>query len=77
MTDPDDLQTEVIEERLRRGRPFPEPGFRGELRRNLLGRPTASRPAGLRQLIAGYAISATLLLIVAAAGLAGAGPLAA
>jgi hypothetical protein len=77
MTDPSDSHPDALEERLRRDRPVPHPGFRGALRRQLVGRPAASRPAGLRRLIAGYAVSASLLLTVAAVGLAGVGPLAA
>ena len=77
MTEPEDPQIRRLEERLERARPVPRPGFRGELRRHLVARRHVMRPAGLRRLIAAYSVSGLLLLAVAAAGLAGAGPLSA
>lgn len=70
--------------RLQALRPAPAPGFRGELRRKLLGAPRRERgregrrtPRAVRALAAAYVAAGTLLLAVAAAGLAGAGPFAA
>lgn len=57
--------------RLQARRPTPAAAFRGELRGALLGAP--ARPLALA---ASYAAAGALLLAVAAAGLAGAGPLA-
>lgn len=68
-------------ERLERNRPYPSPAFRGELRRSLLAdrtpraRARATGPASVRRLIAIYAGSGAALLLVAAVGVAGAGPL--
>ncbi len=65
--------------RLEAERPIPRAAFRGDLRRTLLAdagrRPAA--PPRLRLLIAGFASSGTVLLAIAAIGLAGVGPLAA
>jgi hypothetical protein len=73
-----DYETSDLEARLERARPVPHPAFRGELRRSLLAREEdTARPPALRRLIAGYAASGALLLLVGAAGLAGLGPLAA
>jgi hypothetical protein len=60
-------------------RPVPQPAFRGELGRRLLGQlePGRAQPRGLRMLITAYAGSGLCLLAVAAVGVAGAGPLAA
>lgn len=77
MTDPSRDEMREFEHMLERSRPGPRPTFRGDLRRRLLGSAAAARPAGLRRLIAGYAVSGLLLLAVAAAGLGGIGPLAA
>lgn len=93
MTDPRDIRSELGEdvpveerealarlaERLERQRPVPRAAFRGELRRRLFGTPTERqwRPANLRVLIAAYSGSGALLLLIAALGLAGAGPFAA
>jgi hypothetical protein len=65
-----------IADRLRAERPVPAPGYRGELRRRLIvgNRPPVA-PRRLRLLIAAYACSGTVLMAIAAIGLAGAGPL--
>jgi hypothetical protein len=71
---PDELI--ALAERLERERPVPGAGFRGELRRHLLfGTNARPRPARLRLLIAGYAGAGSLLLLAAAASVAGVGPL--
>jgi hypothetical protein len=71
----DDL--DPMAERLRSERPVPAAGFRGQLRRRLLlaarERPVA--PRRLRLLVAAYAGSGTVLMAIAAIGLAGVGPL--
>ena len=69
--------TQDVEQTLQRSRPVPHPAFRGELRRRLMDRPPAGKPVGLRGLIVAYGGSGALLLLVAAAGVAGIGPLAA
>jgi hypothetical protein len=71
---PDDL-TE-IEHRLAAERPVPRAAFRGELRRSLLRNRYVHRPRRLGLLVAVYGGSGALLLVVAAVGVAGAGPLA-
>ena len=63
-----------LAERLERERPVPSASFRGELRRRLVGG-QHTRPARLRLMIAGYAGSGSLLLLVGAASAAGIGPL--
>jgi hypothetical protein len=71
---PDELIS--LAERLERERPLPTTAFRGELRRRLLFDPSArARPARLRLLIAGYAGAGSVLLLAAAASVAGVGPL--
>jgi hypothetical protein len=60
---------------LERERPVPRPAFRGKLAREL--RPDSSSPYRVRRLIAAYAGSGVVLLLVVAIGLVGAGPLAA
>jgi hypothetical protein len=65
--------------RLEQERPVPPAGFRGALRRQLLeaaGR-QPSRPPHLGLRIAAYAGSGIALLVIAAFGVGGAGPLAA
>ncbi len=69
---PDELI--ALAARLQRERPVPSAGFRGQLRRRLIGG-QISRPARLRLLIAGYAGSGSLLLLAGAASAAGVGPL--
>ena len=70
------IDLKSIAQRLEADTPLPSPGFRGDLRRALLGsaQPLA-RPAGLRRLIALYGFSGALLLLAGAAGAAGVGPL--
>ena len=68
---------EDFEDRLLEERPRPTPAFRSEMRRRLLSGGARKRPAQLRALIFSYATGGTLLLAVAALGVAGAGPLAA
>lgn len=72
--DHDDLERRLLEQR-----PLPRPGFRSQLRSHLLakGQRRAARPARLRLLIAAYAGSGLALLLIAAVGVAGAGPLSA
>lgn len=77
MSDPHDRDTHEIEQMLQASRPVPHPGFRGELKRRLLAAGGLARPPRIRRLILAYAGSGALLLLVAAAGLAGAGPLSA
>lgn len=64
--------------RLREQVPRPAPGFRGELGRRLVRRENRDRglvaPRLARMLAACYVGSGLLLLAIAAAGLAGAGP---
>jgi hypothetical protein len=76
--DPAELDGLVrLAERLEDTRPTPSAAFRGDLRRRLLARaPMAGRPARLRLLVAAYGGSGVALLMVAAVGLAGAGPFA-
>jgi hypothetical protein len=68
-----------LADRLERDRPVPRAAFRGELRRRLFGTPGERqwRPANLRLHVVAYSSSGVLLLLVAAFGLAGAGPYAA
>ena len=68
-----------LAEDLRADRPFPRAPFRAELRahlRDLDRAQPAWQPRNLRRLVAAYAGSGFLLLVVAAIGVAGAGPLA-
>ena len=64
-----------FEDKLFDQRPRPTPAFRSEVRSRLLTG-AKNRPAQVRALIFSYAAGGTLLLAVAALGLAGAGPLA-
>jgi hypothetical protein len=69
----------AIAERLERERPVPAATFRGELRRSLQRgpRPEPALPrARARILVAAYGGCGTVLLAVAAVGVAGAGPFA-
>lgn len=69
-----------VADRLERERPVPAPGFRGELRRRLMqGRrsPGHISAPSLRAWVASYVGAGALCLVVAAAGLLGAGPFAA
>jgi hypothetical protein len=68
-----------IGERLSEARPVPRAGFRSELAvhlRQLDEQGPAWRPAHLGRLVAAYAGSGLILLLVTAIGLAGAGPFA-
>lgn len=66
----------LLAERLDRERPVPTAAFRGTLRRRLLtGGAAHPRPARLRLLITGYASAGSGLLLIAAASVAGIGPL--
>jgi hypothetical protein len=69
----------ALESRLRDERPLPHPGFRGMLRKRLVTDRGAAevRPGRLRVLITAYASGGLALLALAAAGVFGAGPLAA
>jgi hypothetical protein len=72
-------ELDQIARRLEEGRPTPRSAFRQELRRTLL-EATERRSARVRRprvLVAAYAWSGTVLLAVAALGIAGVGPLAA
>ncbi len=68
---------ELVGDRLQAGRPVPRAGFRAELHAHLLdlGLPV-NRPARLWAWVAAGAASGTGLLVLAALGVAGAGPLA-
>ena len=72
-------ELEEIAERLAADRPVPRPGFRAELRAHLhaleSSRRPEWRPQRLRLMIGAYAGSGLALLVVAALGVAGAGPL--
>ncbi len=57
-------------------RPVPTAGFRGALRRATLAQPARARPPRLRRRVAALVAGGTLLLLVAASGLTGRGPLA-
>lgn len=75
----EEQELEAIADRLRRGRPAPQPGFIVALRDRLqkTRRPRRRAPRGrVRLLIAAYAGSGAVLLAIAALGAAGAGPLA-
>ena len=69
---------DAIVERLGAERPIPRAGFRAELRSHLIdaSRERTPAPRRLRLLITAYAVSGAALLVVAATGVAGAGPLA-
>jgi hypothetical protein len=61
-------------------RPLPAPGFRGDLRRRMLasvGHRLVARPPHLRRRVVALVCAGAVLLLVAASGLAGRGPLAA
>jgi hypothetical protein len=69
----------ALAERLERQRPIPASGFRGAVRRRLLGgsRPRTSSPQRLRALVVAYAGSGFALLAIATLGVGGVGPLSA
>lgn len=75
----DQQSTLETERYLEASRPVPRAAFRGELRRSLLERSVspASAPRRLRLLVAAYAGAGTLLVAIAAIGVAGTGPFAA
>jgi hypothetical protein len=62
--------------RLDGARPLPAPAFRGRLRRHLVNQPPPFALGRLRLLIATYASSGAVLLVLGAIGAAGHGPLA-
>jgi hypothetical protein len=70
-----DRPIEDFADKLSDERPRPTPVFRNEVRSRLLAG-AKNRPARIRALIFSYAAGGTLLLAVAALGVAGAGPLA-
>jgi hypothetical protein len=69
----------LLADRLERGCPVPNAGFRGELRRLLLTAPRRSASPSVRWRLwaASYAGAGAVCLAVAAIGLAGGGPFAA
>lgn len=70
----DDLVS--LAQRLRAARPLPAAAFRGRLGRHLAGQPRRFAPARLRLLIATYAASGLVLLVLGAVGASGHGPFA-
>lgn len=75
----DPHRTDPTAERLHAERPVPRAGFRAELRARLLAaeRRYHAAPPRIRVLIGAYAGSGAALLLIAAVGVAGAGPFAA
>ena len=75
----EDEATREMAERLTRERPVPRAGYRAELRSQLLvsARRWEAAPPRLRRLIYVYAGSGGAMLAAVAAGVIGAGPLAA
>jgi hypothetical protein len=65
-----------IGDRLQAERPVPRAAFRAVLRKRLASAPASWRPRRLRLTVAAYLASGLVLLVVAALGLAGTGPLA-
>ena len=66
-----------LAERLERERPVHRPGYRSQLRRQILERSSTARVAGrLRVAIAAYSSGGLALLLAATFGVAGIGPLA-
>ena len=66
-----------LAERLERERPVPRPGYRSQLRRQILEQSSTARVAGrLRVAIAAYSSGGLALLAAATLGVAGIGPLA-
>jgi hypothetical protein len=68
-----------LERRLHEERPLPSPGFRSMLQNQLFsqGRSRETNPGRVRVLIAAYASGGLVLLLLAAVGVLGAGPLSA
>lgn len=66
-------------ERLREGRAVPRPAFRSELKARLVdldrSASTGWRPKRLKATVAAYGASGLVLMVIAAAGVAGTGPL--
>ncbi len=65
-----------LAERLHDARPVPSAAFRGELGRRLASQPPRLALSRLRLLIATYAASGLVLLVLGAVGAAGHGPFA-
>ena len=78
MTEMYEHESEPLERRLLEQRALPSAGFRSRLRTDLLAslNRRGVAPKRLRLLVAAYGGSGLVLLMVAALGLAGAGPLA-
>jgi hypothetical protein len=72
-----DSELQDIAARLEAERAVPHPAFRGDLKRRLLphGEPHVA-PPGLLRLITAYAGTGSVLIAIAALGLAGLGPFA-
>ena len=72
-------ERDPIVQRLESERPVPSAAFRGELGRRLTSeaQERQAEPPGLLLLIAAYAGSGAVLLVIAVIGLAGVGPLSA
>lgn len=66
---------EDVGRRLAGERPVPAPAYRGALGRHLGARRPPSRPANLCRRVLALAVPGLILLALALAGLAGAGPL--
>ncbi len=66
----------LLAQRLHDARPVPAPAFRGRLGRQLAAQPPRFAPARLRLLIATYAGSGLVLLVLGAVGASGHGPFA-
>jgi hypothetical protein len=64
-----------IGDRLEAERPHPSARFRADLKASLSSAPSSWRPRRLRLMVAAYLTSGLLLLVVAALGLSGSGPL--
>lgn len=79
MTEMREHEHETLEQHLLEQRPLPSAGFRSRLRTHLLAslNRRGVAPKRLRLLVAAYAGSGLALLMIAALGVAGAGPLAA
>ncbi len=71
------MSEDRLAERLERERPVPAPAFRGDLRRRLMKGSRRSATQPVRTWALSYLGAGTLCLVVAAAGLVGAGPFAA
>lgn len=73
--DEHDVDADPLADRLRRERPAPAAGFRGDLRRWVRDQHAPGRPERLWLAVAGCVSAGLLLLFVALLGLGGAGPL--